>query len=361
MSWTLHPIADFPRHAARWDQLTQSLGHAVFLESAFLLPLLQEFGAEQELLLALQAEDDGKSLRAGAIVRRCGAGRWEVFQPSQLPLGSWMIKDSGHSLEQQAKALLSALPGYALSLGLPQLDSLLLPRPANSASLRTQDYIETAWVDVDGGFDAYWESRGKNLRQNSKKQRNKLAAEGLQTQLECISEPAAVAQAIADYGALESAGWKAADGTAIHPDNAQGRFYRKMLENFCAQGRGRIYRYRFGDKVVSMDLCIESGPVIVILKTAYDESYRTVSPSTLMRQEQFQQLFEQARHRRIEFYGKVMEWHTRWTDKARPIYHATCYRWPLVGTVHAQLARHRQRLAARRQPALADAPTGDKE
>lgn len=361
MSWTLHSIADFPRHAARWDQLTQSLGHAVFLESAFLLPLLQEFGAEQELVLALQTEDDSNALRAGAIVRRCSLGRWETFQPSQLPLGCWISSIIDQSLEQQAKSLLEAFPGLALTLGLTQLDSMLLPRPVDSASLRTQDYIETAWVDVDGGFDAYWESRGKNLRQNSKKQRNKLATEGLETQLECLSEPAAVAQAIADYGALESAGWKAADGTAIHPDNAQGRFYRKMLENFCAQGRGRIYRYRFGDKVVSMDLCIESGPVIVILKTTYDESYRTVSPSTLMRQEQFQQLFEQARHRRIEFYGKVMEWHTRWTDKARPIYHATCYRWPLIGNMHAQLARHRQRVAERRQPAAADAPTAQKE
>lgn len=69
------------------------------------------------------------------------------------------------------------------------------------------------------------------------------------------SEPDDIAQAIADYGLLESAGWKAEGGTAIHPDNAQGRFYRAMLENFCRQGRGRVYRYRFDDKVVAVDLC----------------------------------------------------------------------------------------------------------
>jgi hypothetical protein len=126
---------------------------------------------------------------------------------------------------------------------------------------------------------------------------------------------------------LEGAGWKGADGTAIAPDNAQGRFYRAMLESYCAQGRGRIYRYRFGDKVVAMDLCIHDDTVLVILKTAYDESYKSVSPSTLMRHQQFQLLFEEQKFRRIEFFGKVMEWHTRWTATNRTIYHATAYRW----------------------------------
>jgi hypothetical protein len=67
--------------------------------------------------------------------------------------------------------------------------------------------------------------------------------------------------------------------------------------------------------------------VLVILKTAYDESYKSVSPSTLMRHQQFQLLFEEQKFRRIEFFGKVMEWHTRWTTTSRTIYHATAYRW----------------------------------
>ena len=51
---------------------------------------------------------------------------------------------------------------------------------------------------------------------------------------------------------LESAGWKAGSGTAVAPDNAQGRFYRAMLEAFAARGQARIYRYRFGDHQVTL-------------------------------------------------------------------------------------------------------------
>ena len=54
-----------------------------------------------------------------------------------------------------------------------------------------------------------------------------------------------------------------------------------MLEGFARKGRARIYQYWFDDAVVAMDLCIESGGQIVILKTAYDEAHKAVSPSTL--------------------------------------------------------------------------------
>ena len=67
------------------------------------------------------------------------------------------------------------------------------------------------------------------------------------------------------------------------------------------------YRYWFDDKVVAMDLCIQDDVAIVILKTTYDESYKVVSPSTLMRHDQFQQLFDERAFPRIEFFGKVME------------------------------------------------------
>lgn len=334
MTWTLHPIAKFSEQAAAWDALAQATPGAPFLESAFLQPALATFGTGDETLCL---HHSAGQLDAAAIVQRGAKGMWETFQPSQLPLGAWLAAP-GVDLVATAEALVAALPGLTLGLGLTQLDPRFYPRPTDSAKVRTLDYIDTAWVDLEGPFDTYWEARGKNLRQNTRKQRNKLQAEGTATRLECVTAVADVAQALADYGALESAGWKTAEGTAIHPDNAQGKFYRQMLENYCAQGRGRIYRYWFGDKVVAMDLCISDATAIVILKTTYDEAYKQVSPSTLMRQDEFAQLFSEAKFKRIEFYGKVMEWHTRWTLNARTVYHATLYRWGMLKTLQSTVA-----------------------
>ena len=326
MTWTIQPITRFAEFAGPWDELVRSRPGTPFLETAFLQPLVDIFGTGSERLCLYYFNGQ---LCAAAIVQREQQGMWQTFQPSQLPLGAWI--SAGHIDPVSAcSELMPVLPGLAVGLGLSQMDSRIQARPADGPAVRTQDYIQTAWVDVDDSFDAYWEARGKNLKQNTRKQRNKLKAEGLETRTECVVEPTQVAQAIEDYGQLESAGWKSADGTAIHPANAQGRCYTKILKNFCAMGRGRIYRSWFNDKVVAMDLCVHDDEAIVILKTAYDESYKAVSPSTLMRQDEFQHLFEEKKFKRIEFYGKVMEWHTRWTANARPIYHANVYRHAVV-------------------------------
>lgn len=349
MSWQLIPASRFGEYAERWNELNRRTTDTPFFDSAFIQPLLREFGTGRELLALHSA--DGR-LTAASLLMRVGRGMWQTFQPSQLPLGPWLC-DSGSDVSSLSRALVQRLPAFALGVGLTQLDPRLLPRPAEGVSMTTLDYVSTSHVDVGGDFDTYWEARGKNLRQNTKKQRNKLATEGIEPTLECLRAPDAVAAAIADYGALESAGWKAGTGTAIHPHNAQGRFYTAALEAFCAKGQGRIYRYRFGDKVVAMDLCIDNGPLVVVLKTAYDESYRAVSPSTLMRQEQFRAWWTEGQYRRIEFYGKTLEWHTRWTEAHRILYHVNAYRWPWVRALRERLARSRTP-APRDTPAEAD-------
>ncbi len=342
LRWTLVPLPDaaaFAPHAAAWDALQARVAGLPFLESAFLAPLLTVFGTGRERLALL---GDPKAPRAAAIVTPAGTAQWATFQPSQLPLGAW-LSAGGEPLEPLADGLLRALPLPALALGLTQIDSLFHPRGADNARWRGQDYIATAWVDLGGDFETYWEARGKNLRQNLKKQQKKLDTAGTVTRLECLTRPEDVAPALANYGRLEASGWKGSEGTAIAPGHPQYAFYRAMLEGFARAGRVRLYQYWFDDAVVAMDLCIESGGKIVILKTAYDEAHKAVSPSTLMRQLQFQQLFDAAAAggpiRRIEFYGKVMEWHTRWTADARPVYHATRYRWGWVPALKRLLRR----------------------
>jgi len=38
-------------------------------------------------------------------------------------------------------------------------------------------------------------------------------------------------------------------------------------------------------------------------------------------------LFDEGRITRVEFYGKAMEWHLRWTSDVRTLYHLNRYRW----------------------------------
>lgn len=337
MIWTLSPAAQaaaFSAFADDWQRLHAASRASPMLDWDFVAPLLAEFGAGGEMLASCRRHG---RLVALAIVMPAGRGVWSTFQPPQAPLGLW-LQHPGEEAEALLRTLLRSLPGMPLVFGLTQMDPLLMPRPADAGCVRTIDYINTAHVVLEGSFDGYWNARGKNLRNNLKKQRNRLEREGVALRLEVSRAPEEVAQAVTDYGRLESSGWKAERGTAVHAGNAQGRYYRSMLEAFCKRGKGSIYRYWFGERLAAMDLCIEDGDTLIVLKTSYDESLPSgLSPTQLMREEAMRRLFGDGRIRRIEFYGRVMDWHLRWTEQVRTMYHVNYYRWPGLGRAHALL------------------------
>lgn len=348
MSWTIVPASRFGEHANRWRKLHARCGAPSLLAADFIEPLLEQFGAGDELLA--WHEEDGITT-AMALVAPAGRGSWATFQPPQAPIGPW-LQQPGEDVEQLALGLMRVLPGFPLVFGLTQQDPMLLPRPADTPSLRTLDYIVTGRVTIEGSFGDYWDARGKNLRANLKKQRARLAREGIATRLDISRDPDDMAQAVDDYARLEGSGWKAVRGTAVQAGDAQGRFYRAMLERFCRHGTGSVYRYYFDKELVAMDLCVEDRDSIVVLKTGYDEGIpNSLSPTLLMREEACRLLFDERRFERLEFYGRMMEWHLRWTEEARTMYHVNCYRWPGMRRLHTLLeARARSRQAAPHAP-----------
>lgn len=331
MSWSLHSIDEFDTLRARWDSLNSGGVNSPLLDTDFVAPLLVEFATKKDLIACHTRSGE---VDAMAVLTPTKRGTWHTLQPSQAPIGLW-IQRPELDMEPLLSSLLRKLPGFPLVIGVTQQDPQLLPRPQESSTIKTMDYIETAKINLHGSFDDYWTKRGKNLRHNLKKQRNKLENEGVILSMNVVTSPADVADAIADYGRLESSGWKGEQGTAVHPGNAQGKFYTKMLESFCARGRGQIYRYMYGDKVAAMNLCIEGHNSIIVLKTAYDESIKDgTSPSFLLRQDELRHFFDEGRLESLEFYGKVMDWHRKWTDDSRTIFHVNCYRYPILGQLH---------------------------
>jgi hypothetical protein len=335
MPWQFHPITTFAQHSRDWDRLAEATGGVPFLTSRFLGPALTHLATGSERLALCVEAGEAKAM---TIVVRRAPGVWQTFQPSQLPLGPWVMS-ADDSIYGRANALLRGLPGWAVRLGVTQLDPAIYPRPPASGTAATVDYIETAFVEVAGTFEDYWSERGKNLRANMKKQRRKLAADGVAARFEVLTRPQEMAEAVASYGRLESAGWKAAGGTAISAENVQGRFYRTMLEAFCEAGRGRVYRLCFDDRVVAVDLCIDGGDMEVVLKTTYDETVKSLSPASLLREEEFASVFREHRVQRVEFFGRMMEWHTHWARQSRMLYHLNVSRFAWLDRVRSIVAK----------------------
>ena len=307
-----------------WDRLNAQRGNLPFLSSTALISALSVFGQGGERLLVGQS---GERIAAMLLLIDAGKLRWQTFQPSQIPLGAWVAEGS-RSIEEVAHSLLHDGPmKLSLSLSLTQVDPLFAPRCDDTSESRHDDYIDTAWVDI-----------GKNLRQNMRKQRNKLQAEGIKVEMRVWRTATDMPDAIARYGALEGQGWKAQEGTAIRPDNAQGRFYTELLSSAAAKGEAAVYEYLFDDKPVAINLCLRRGHTLTVLKTTYDESIKIYSPAFLLNEEMTQSLFQAQEIQRLEYYGSLMEWHTRWTDNRRTLYHLTMFRNSVVKRLAESLA-----------------------
>lgn len=350
MSWSLVPAARFADHAATWSGLNIAGPAAPLLSPEFVLPLLKEFGSGNEWL-AMWRKDNEVVVMTIVCPRR--AGVWETFQPSQAPVTLWLEQPGAlapEDLPRLLDALIRTLPGGALLLGMTQCDPAVTRQPEDSDRITVLPYLDTARVALQGEFADYWNGRGKNLRANMKKQRAKLLKEGIATRMEVTRDAEGMAAAVADFGRLESAGWKSKEGTSVHLDNAQGRFYRAMLEGMAKRGNAAVYRYWFDDRLVAVNLCVEGGDSVIILKTTYDESLGSqYSPAFLLLEELCQHLFALRRFKGLEFYGKVMEWHRRWSDEVRTLYHVNSYRWSGLRRLHhawQRRAEHRNLAAA---------------
>jgi len=321
LEWQFLPISEFSNHIQQWNQLNKDTHNTPLLDSKFILPLLDHFSTGHEKLAVY---GHIKSPDALAIIVQTRFGSWSTFQPSQAPLGCW-LQNPALSIQQLANKLRKSLNIFPLVFSITQQDPDLLAPPSETRNLQTLPYIQTARVSVSGSFENYWEQRGKNLKQNLRKQRNRLEREEIKTKLVKITASKEMQSAVHAYGNLESAGWKSQQNTAVSLENSQGKFYLNMLNNFADEGKAVVYQYWYNGSLAATDLCLLDQDSLIILKTTYDENIKISSPALLMRQDVFEEVFDQQLTKRIEFYGKVMEWHTKWSNEIREMFHVNVY------------------------------------
>lgn len=327
MAWRFHhALQSFPSFSQDWDRINQQRGDHILLDSRFIEPLLRHFGSKKVLLATTESTQDP----ALALIEPGRFGFWQTFQPGQSPLGAILLGSAyDHDPSELILSLMRELPGWALGFSVTQQDpDFTCFKDVNgSVAFETLKYIQTPRLRVNGAWEDFWKKRSKNLIHNLSRQRRRLKEQGSVLQLVRNENPREVAAAIQEYGLLESTGWKGDEGSAVAAHNLQGHFYRELMEDFCSRREGVIYRLLLNGKTVASDICLERNATLVILKTAYDESVQGLSPGLLLHEEIFRSVFTEHKIKIVEFYGRLREWHRKWTDDSRIMYHLNFYRY----------------------------------
>jgi CelD/BcsL family acetyltransferase involved in cellulose biosynthesis len=140
-------------------------------------------------------------------------------------------------------------------------------RPMLASDLDGKQYLEQA---LSGA------SR-KKLRQ----QRRRLGGNGV-LDYRVLTAPADVEQTLEEFLALEAAGWKGRESTALASDPADAAYARAMIAALAARGEASIHALTLDGRPVSLQIVLRAGATAFTWKTAYDEAQRDFSPGMLL-------------------------------------------------------------------------------
>ncbi len=324
MTWTLLSISEFKIYSLDWQHIVDKFhSQHPLLDIRFVTPLIEEFGGDNTLLAI---ESNNNETVAAMLLTSPRRGVIDIFSPSQCQISLAVGKPHTRK-NSMFIGLLDTIPGYGWLLGIKNYDmdySNLVTH--EDTRVESMEYGNTMSLKIEGSFENYWKERSRNLRKNIKRYLRRAENDGVKIWWEELTAENEMKMAVRRYGDLESAGWKGENGTAIHADNKQGKFYAKILENFAHENNSRVYNLYLDNQLISSRLTIKQNGIMVILKTTYDERYAKYAPGKLLLYFIIKNAFEKGELDLIEFYTRATTDQLQWCTHHRMIYHLNIYR-----------------------------------
>ena len=329
-----------PQFFADWTILSNCYhGNNQLLGTEFVTSLLAYFGNVP--LYQVCAIQQGQ-VQCLMLLKQRNKLIWELYKPSQAQVGLLLINPA---FTPDITALLRALPGIAARIDFLSLDPAEHLTLLNTLNEQQQAFYATNMqINLQDGFDSYWQLRSKNLRKNMSRYENRLQRENTILDFRQISSAQHIKSAVDRYGMIESKGWKGKLGTALHPSNRQGQFYRDFLYQLAQQNNAMVYEYYIQDRLVASRLCCIKQDMLIILKTTFDEEFKSFALGRLLLKQILHTLFDNHSVKVVDFYTNASPEQLEWATDTRSIYNGTVYAENIFGKTLQLLTRLKQKL-----------------
>lgn len=322
ISWTLVTIKNDDTFWDEWRDL-HSKNHVdnIMLSDTFLRLLVQHFPANQ--IHVLKALKGGRIILM-ALLNKLSTFTWSTYMPGQLRTTPVVYETSS---QIDCNDLVANLGRWAVKLDILGLDL------ANQkifdkvmAYSNKQIYAKNMLIRVENSFEDYWSSRNKRFKSNIERHLRQLYANFTELTFNVVTESKNIADSTDNYGLLESKGWKGRAGTAIHPSNQQGRFYREIMLTFAELGKAIVFELKDGDKLLASRLTVNNGHQIVMLKTTFDEEYKKYALGNILLYLAIKHIFDCNTAKEIEFYTNASSEKLKWATANRDFVNCSLYR-----------------------------------
>lgn len=355
--------------APEWDELADRAGAMPWLRPGWVIAWRQAFGEGEARVLTLRK--DGRLAAVLPMQRRLG----ELTSPSNwhTPAFGVLAEDQGAG-EELLRGLFSLRVRRvtASMLSRREVDALGWERAARATGhrLRRRTLEHSPYVAIAGDWGAYERGLSSKFLSDLRRCRRRLEAEG-RVSFTVEDGRDRLDELLEEGFAIEAAGWKGSQGTAIRSDPATHEFYRRVARWSAERGWLRLAFLRLDGRGLAFDYCLEDAGAHHLVKTGFDPAFRKFAPGMLLRQEMLQRAFS-AGLASYDLGGADEPWKMRWTDTTRELVRLRTFAPSALGRLdwiaHAvgpplvrQVGRAAQAVRPRREPSdgyVAERPGG---
>jgi CelD/BcsL family acetyltransferase involved in cellulose biosynthesis len=287
--------ADMTPHLAAWNELArEAIEPNPFYEPFCLLPALRLFAASGGIRILLIWNGAGPErqlvgllpVQSAKVSPWLSVHAWMPWQHHYCFLTTPLIHrnfadEAAQSLlawfgRAGQMAVLSCVGGGAFS------QSVGREAKGLNLGLAQAESRYRAFFQAMGSADAYWErSLSGKHRKGYRRVERQLAAMG-DLEYKTLSNEPGAEEWIADFLALEAAGWKGKAGTAFAQAPADRAYFAEMIAEAHAQGRLMGLGLYLDGRPVAMKANLLAADGGFCFKICYDESFAKYSPGVLL-------------------------------------------------------------------------------
>jgi CelD/BcsL family acetyltransferase involved in cellulose biosynthesis len=181
---------------------------------------------------------------------------------------------------------LAELPARMLGTGAAQVridwltgDSQLLAAAQGWAARHltlVEPFALSPLADCSGSFEAYLARAGSSVAKYWKACRRHILNGPLDFSI--VTGGPGLGALLDEMFALEAAGWKGREGSAILSCPAETLFYRSLAFAAAEAGALRIALLREEGRLIAYEYCVVGGAAVFAMKVGYDENRRRIQP-----------------------------------------------------------------------------------
>jgi CelD/BcsL family acetyltransferase involved in cellulose biosynthesis len=304
-----------------WDRLCESVGSVPFCRPGWIRAWSTMRKADLRLATIRR---NGALAAALPLIRR--ATRLASPADWHTPVSDGAAAD-GAALADLAASLAAAAPAV-LTLDFVDAESPVAEVIASAFRragyrLATRRRMDSPYIDLGLGAAEYFDGLETRKKRELRRRRRRLEEAG-RVRFD-VGDGGSSRDVLLDEAfAVEAAGWKGDQGTAIVSDAGVEGLYRSVAA--WAGGRGMLVigALRLDGRLIAFDLSLEHRGVHYLLKTGFDPEAARFAPAMQLRALMIERAFDVGLAR-YEFAGTDDAWKLEWTSTVRRIVRRDAY------------------------------------